>query len=138
MLGNGLEGNVGINWLCGDGLHFDGGVPDTVHFNVHSNTPLEASHCSATISLNLSGPVVTYAAHISGGRWRAAKNRRSLTQINSAAHVSICTLFLKKNQTSGSVEDKEGGLIKVLTPNFNAFHLTPGCMWKTIASFRSW
>lgn len=43
--------------------------------------------------------------------------------------MSPSALFFKeKNQTSWSVEDKEGGLIKVLTPNFNTFHFTPGCM----------
>lgn len=52
--------------------------------------------------------------------------------------TSPSALFKKKIiQTSGSVQDKEGGLIKVFTPNFNTFHLTPGCMRKTTASFRS-
>lgn len=69
MLRMGLEANVDKLAVWRRVFHFDEGIPDTVHFNVPSNTPLEGSYCSATLSLNLSGPVVTCVGHISGGRW---------------------------------------------------------------------
>lgn len=59
-----------------------------------------ACHCSATHSLNLSGLDIMCVSHISAGRWGAAKNRRALTWINSAACSLSLHSFQKANYFS--------------------------------------